>query len=202
MSRADCDVHCPAGLEMSADSQCVPCPVGSFKTTSMLVCRRCDLGFSTALSGCSKPEQCDVVHCPRGHYTNPTLSGKENQRTHSSADVCPACPLGFYQDLSGQRDCKRCPEGRQTRRPASTRADDCELDLSVMCVPSEPQPCPAGQECVYLNNGRYECRVLQRRESHPAAQDLPDWVWMSFGGLLFVVAGSVLLAALIYRKKL
>ena len=38
---------------------------------------------------------------------------------------CIKCPVGFYQDLDAQFDCKPCPDGKSTIKRGSRSSDSC-----------------------------------------------------------------------------
>ena len=54
------------------------------------------------------------VHCPRGTYHNYTTNS------------CLGCPIGSYNDQTGQTSCQPCPEHHSTRKLNAKHAHECK----------------------------------------------------------------------------
>ncbi|XP_028967225.1 uncharacterized protein LOC108863645 [Galendromus occidentalis] len=52
------------------------------------------------------------LHCPAGTFA-------------AEDEKCSFCPRGFYQDLTRQAQCKKCPDGTHTREEGSKSLSDC-----------------------------------------------------------------------------
>ncbi|KAM6933259.1 uncharacterized protein FYW49_001626 [Xenentodon cancila] len=87
----------------------------------------CPVGHFCA-EGSSSPSP-----CPAGFY--------QNEAGGKSEEECKPCPLGWFQDLPGQKECNPCPAGFhcQPPSPGSTRGSSPGI--------SSPLPCPAGYIC-------------------------------------------------------
>ncbi len=63
-------------------------------------------------NGCVLPD-----HCPPGTYLVQGNTNFENQ--------CIQCPVGQYQNETGQTSCRNCPNDTSTRRTGSQGEDQC-----------------------------------------------------------------------------
>ncbi|XP_076318247.1 uncharacterized protein LOC143229580 isoform X1 [Tachypleus tridentatus] len=70
--------------------------------------------------------------CDKGEVLNENLNGKIPSCLHCPAgthasfeEKCVFCPRGFYQDLTRQGSCKRCPDGTYTKSEGSKSLTDC-----------------------------------------------------------------------------
>ncbi|XP_077467725.1 uncharacterized protein LOC144083617 [Stigmatopora argus] len=149
---------CPKGTfsEQSGlmdESQCRRCSPGSYCSETGLsrVSGPCLPGFY-CLEGSPTAAPVSSVSggaCPAGHYCaqgsdvpSPCPPGSfRNETGGKGKDDCKLCLPGFYQDLSGQTECRRCPSGFhcETLRLSSTRGSS--------SVFYSPLPCPAGFFC-------------------------------------------------------
>ncbi|GLD57311.1 zonadhesin-like isoform X1 [Lates japonicus] len=135
------------------ESQCRSCSPGFYCSESGLSavsgpCLRgfyCLEGSQTATPMSSESGSV----CPAGHYCtegssvpSPCPAGSyQNETGGKGKDDCKPCPLGLFQDLSGQKECKPCPPGFhcQSLSPIPTRGSPTGV--------SSPLPCPAGYIC-------------------------------------------------------
>ncbi|XP_056298042.1 multiple epidermal growth factor-like domains protein 6 [Pseudoliparis swirei] len=155
---------CPVGTSVPK-----PCPKGTFSEQNRLVdeaqCRRCRPGSYcsepglSAVSGpcppgfyCLEGSQTATLSgsvCPAGHYCaegsrvpSPCPVGSyQNETGGQRKDYCKTCPLGWFQDVSGQTECNPCPPGFHCPYPSSgpTRGSSAGV--------SGPLPCPSGYIC-------------------------------------------------------
>ncbi|XP_037124116.1 zonadhesin [Syngnathus acus] len=134
-------------------SQCRNCSPGFYcsETGLSAVSGPCLAGFY-CLEGSQTAAPMSSVSggvCPAGHYCaegsnvpSPCPTGSfRNETGGKFKDDCQPCLPGFYQDLSGQIECRRCPSGFhcEALRLSSTRGTSSGL--------SSPLPCPAGFFC-------------------------------------------------------
>lgn len=54
------------------------------------------------------------MQCPRGTYHNHTTN------------TCVSCPMGTYNEITGQSDCIHCPPYHSTRKPNSKHSTECK----------------------------------------------------------------------------
>ena len=113
---------CPAG-EQSADngSDCVACPPGTFKSSSMSLNKICQ----QKMKDCSKANADD----------NPYLHvGKSKVVDDNVCIPSGQCALGFEKTTTSQKNCSRCPEGQFKDRVSDRR-----------CVAKQTDSCKSGQ---------------------------------------------------------
>ncbi|XP_077422977.1 uncharacterized protein LOC144052618 isoform X3 [Vanacampus margaritifer] len=135
------------------ESQCRSCSPGFYcsETGLSAVSGPCLAGFY-CLEGSQTAAPISSLSggvCPAGHYCaegssvpSPCPTGSfRNETGGKGKDDCKPCLPGFYQDFSGQTECRRCPSGFhcETLRLSSTRGSSSGL--------SSPLPCPAGFFC-------------------------------------------------------
>ncbi|KAA8594284.1 hypothetical protein FQN60_005118, partial [Etheostoma spectabile] len=149
---------CPKGTfsEQSGlvdESQCRSCSPGFFcsETGLSAVSGPCLPGFY-CLEGSQTATPMSSVSggvCPAGHYCaegssvpSPCPAGfYQNETGGKGKDYCKTCPLGWFQDLPGQKECNPCPPGFhcQSQSLSPTRGSSSGV--------SSPVPCPAGYIC-------------------------------------------------------
>lgn len=119
--------YSPTGLE-----PCSTCPQGTYQTEySMKYCQTCPEGSTTWRRGARRVEDCKPV-CPAGQVSETGLS------------PCFHCPAGFYQPLSGQKFCIRCPKRAPFTLSSSTaNRIDCLRTLTEL---NETLPEPEATE--------------------------------------------------------
>ncbi|GFR99359.1 Pol polyprotein [Elysia marginata] len=112
--REDLCVSCGPGTSYNTtSSECDNCPVGQYQTGySQLACLPCSPGLTTNGIGADDGNLC-VDECLLGQFYSTVTS------------TCQSCPLGFYQDQTGQFQCKPCPVGETTGQVASTSIVSC-----------------------------------------------------------------------------
>ncbi|XP_074536526.1 uncharacterized protein LOC141798463 [Halichoeres trimaculatus] len=134
-------------------SQCHSCSPGFYCSESGLsaVSGPCLPGFY-CLEGSQSSTPISNVSggvCPTGHFCtegtyvpSPCPAGSfRNETGGKSIDDCKPCQHGWFQDLSGQKECHPCPPGFLCRSlgPTFTRGGS--------AGDSSPVPCPAGYVC-------------------------------------------------------
>ncbi|XP_072885876.1 uncharacterized protein [Hemitrygon akajei] len=131
--------YCPEGSAVPE-----PCPEATYSTTAgnkaLDNCLPCTQGFFCEGIGLLHP----TGVCSSGYY----CPGGQNSPTPAdflcpAGSRCPAgssspepCPRGFYQALTGQRDCNPCPTG--------TYCSTSDLENRGIKI---PQLCPSGHFC-------------------------------------------------------
>ncbi|XP_060063970.1 uncharacterized protein LOC132544399 [Ylistrum balloti] len=144
LSAVESSLICPDGyLLMGTD--CVTCGFGTYLNLTTNLCDYCAKGFyyvsegNTSCRACPEGTttecpaavslaQCHVV-CENGSFFNLTTQ------------TCEICPMGTYQDQSGQFECLACPYNQTTIQNGTTDVkfcfDDCpsgfEVDLQGSC---------------------------------------------------------------------
>ena len=184
---SSCFVSCEEGwfLDKSV-SQCKKCPVGQYQDQSgQDHCKQCPDGKSTASEGQKNMSSCTVVFCGKGQYLNATeckpcgpnkitnatgqsdvsscfVSCEEGWFLDKSVSQCKKCPVGQYQDQSGQDHCKQCPDGKSTASEGQKNMSSCTVVV-----------CGKGQ---YLNDSNcFDCpkNTYQDVEEHNATECKP-----------------------------
>ncbi|RUS73176.1 hypothetical protein EGW08_019068 [Elysia chlorotica] len=131
----ECPVGYFSGRSDSAGGACLPCPRGYFSDqTAQTSCTRCGSNLTTLQEGSVSQADCVESCSPGSYYSTETTR-------------CHLCPLGQYQEMSGQSTCNSCPPGLSTRTPGETRSSGCqdvcgagqELWLAGQC-----RKCPVG----------------------------------------------------------
>ncbi|KAK3789280.1 hypothetical protein RRG08_001670 [Elysia crispata] len=164
-------VSCGPGTSYNTSTaQCDNCPVGQYQAGyGQLACLVCSPGLTTDGIGADRGDLC-VDDCPLGQYYNTTVS------------TCQACGLGFYQDQTGQFQCKPCPVGETTGQVESTSIMSCaegcdsgeQLLASGVCSPCSVGtyrdksisrvcvPCPDGYTTLGQGNqAQSNCSILK-----------------------------------------
>ncbi|XP_076452127.1 uncharacterized protein LOC143287751 [Babylonia areolata] len=123
-------VECgPGTFYNSSTKQCDNCPVGQFMPGyAALSCNDCPGGQTTASVGSARSSDCAEI-CPVGQFFN--------------GSSCAPCPVSFYQNQTGQFQCKPCPRGFLTLTEGTTSEDSCaegcqsgyELLANGTCIP-------------------------------------------------------------------
>lgn len=112
---------------------CDDCPLGMYQDLAkQTMCKSCGTGMTTELTGEFDPNMCKKS-CPVGQY----FSYANNN--------CMPCPLGYYQDQTGQFSCKPCSAGFTTEFTGT--------NSSSLCSPT----CDSG----YQLNGVGNCVACQ-----------------------------------------
>ena len=110
--------QCSAGFQpdvIAAPSQCVACPVQTFKDVqSNAPCTACPPN-SVSAAGQTSQSACT---CSAGYEGDATVSSAQT-------DSCRSCPYGYYKTAAGNTGCTACLVGNTTLQRASTLASDC-----------------------------------------------------------------------------
>ncbi|XP_070188097.1 uncharacterized protein [Littorina saxatilis] len=123
-------VECgPGTLYNTSTLHCDNCPVGQYTSGYAAVsCTPCPQGQTTRSIGSTSVSDCAAL-CPVGQYHN--------------GSRCALCPTAFYQNQTGQFECRPCPRGYLTLVEGSTSQSSCaegcqsgyELLVNGTCVP-------------------------------------------------------------------
>ena len=81
-----------------------------------------------SFSGCQQP--CYIARCrnlPQAEMHHRLFIGicKPGTASVSGFQPCFTCEYGFYQDMPGQNECKKCPAGQTTKHLNSAHSSDC-----------------------------------------------------------------------------
>ncbi|GFN78320.1 fibropellin-1 [Plakobranchus ocellatus] len=123
-SVSDCQDICKAGQEIFG-GVCRRCPIGTYKpenTTSILICAKCPQGKTTDEEGATSITLCSLDICIPGFFWD------QNKKS------CNPCPIGTYQPLKGQKECKLCGESFTTRKEGSDKVELCIARLVDECA--------------------------------------------------------------------
>ncbi len=116
---------------LSSLAQCTPCSAGYYCNSTGIIAPalQCWVGYF-CVNGTVLPSQL----CPTGAMC-PLGSGRP-----------VLCPLGSYQDASGQSMCKSCPPGFMCQSTGLTNATNCPLGSYCLANTKLPSdwPCPPG----------------------------------------------------------
>ena len=165
----DCVLTCTPG-EYSVDglAPCNKCPIGQYQNSSgQLECVMCPENYSTRNNGNQGLEDC-LQLCSPGEYSVDGFI------------PCNKCPIGQYQNSSGQLECVMCPENHNTHSNGSREVEDC----ARLCSSGEYSAdglapcskCPIGQ---YQNlHHQLECAVCPTGQStrNTGSQQIEDCV--------------------------
>ncbi|KAK3579234.1 hypothetical protein CHS0354_033305 [Potamilus streckersoni] len=147
----------------SLNGQCLAvCSPGNYLNATNNVCFQCELGFYQDQNNATSCKSCGteritlirgspsylycVVPCPVGRYHTDTVN----------TAACEECPVGQYQNASGQQSCLICPSGRTTYLTGSALCYDiCNVGSFFNTTLVSCQYCPPGQ--YQPNTGKMEC---------------------------------------------
>ncbi|CAB3397721.1 unnamed protein product [Caenorhabditis bovis] len=114
-SIAQCLDKCRPGHQRSVDgSTCEPCPIGSFKSESDMVCMMCPTGRTTLSKASKNLAACHIKICFPGTILD------------QSTFKCLPCDYGTYMDEYDGRICKTCPVSTTTYQQGANSAKMCE----------------------------------------------------------------------------
>ncbi|XP_052778282.1 proprotein convertase subtilisin/kexin type 5-like [Mya arenaria] len=140
-----------------------PCDKGQFWDSTYGLCRPCTIGKYQ-----NKPNQEECVDCPHGKTTasegathlydcidKPPQDCPKGSFLDHSTKTCQKCPVGTYQDETGQTNCKPCPDGKTTRYPGADNEHD-SCDAGYYYIPGHDgcDPCPQN---TYCESGQSQC---------------------------------------------
>ncbi|XP_060558238.1 sushi, von Willebrand factor type A, EGF and pentraxin domain-containing protein 1-like [Ruditapes philippinarum] len=119
---------------------CQPCPLGYYKDEpGFKLCMRCPFRTSTKSKGSYSIQDCKEI-CPPGSFSSNGLIS------------CLVCQRGYYQDMHGQTECKKCPEGTTTILPNGTNVNNCTAtNENNRCIRSSCN----GHRCISRNGERF-----------------------------------------------
>jgi len=123
-SGADCRISCVAGqyLQSIRASRCSICPAGRFASATVTATSSKTFGLEASCTHCPAGKTSSALQIYTQSQCNVRLSGRCKAAT-SSAQGCPACAAGFYNEKSlslRTADCKQCPKGKTTNSPGKT----------------------------------------------------------------------------------
>ena len=148
---SDCVKVCGLGKFLN-DSNCFDCPKNTYqemKEHNATECKPCGPNKITNATGQSDVSSC-FVSCEEGWFLDKRVS------------QCKKCPVGQYQDQSGQDHCKQCPDGKSTASEGQKNMSSCTVVF-----------CGKGQ---YLNDSNcFDCpkNTYQDVEEHNATECKP-----------------------------
>ena len=148
---SDCVKVCGLGKFLN-DSNCFDCPKNTYqdmKEHNATECKPCGPNKITNATGQSDVSSC-FVSCEEGWFLDKSVS------------QCKKCPVGQYQDQSGQDHCKQCPDGKSTASEGQKNMSSCTVVV-----------CGKGQ---YLNDSNcFDCpkNTYQDVEEHNATECKP-----------------------------
>ena len=148
---SDCVKVCGLGKFLN-DSNCFDCPKNTYqemKEHNATDCKPCGPNKITNATGQSDVSSC-FVSCEEGWFLDKSVS------------QCKKCPVGQYQDQSGQDHCKQCPDGKSTASEGQKNMSSCTVVF-----------CGKGQ---YLNDSNcFDCpkNTYQDVEEHNATECKP-----------------------------
>ena len=148
---SDCVKVCGLGKFLN-DSNCFDCPKNTYqemKEHNATECKPCGPNKITNATGQSDVSSC-FVSCEEGWFLDKSVS------------QCKKCPVGQYQDQSGQDHCKQCPDGKSTASEGQKNMSSCTVVF-----------CGKGQ---YLNDSNcFDCpnNTYQDAEEHNATECKP-----------------------------
>ena len=147
----DCVKVCGLGKFLN-DSNCFDCPKNTYqdmKEHNATECKPCGPNKITNATGQSDVSSC-FVSCEEGWFLDKSVS------------QCKKCPVGQYQDQSGQDHCKPCPDGKSTASEGQKNMSSCTVVF-----------CGKGQ---YLNDSNcFDCpkNTYQDVKEHNATECKP-----------------------------
>ena len=141
----------------SALRDCVKCPMAKYgDEIGLRTCKECPEGQTTFSIGSAHVEEC--IQCEPGRFLP--------QNEQNSLDkTCNTCPGGWYQDVYGERQCKRCPSGRFTFGVGSTSVAACETcgagtylvnKICLNCPSGWYKPADDNTVCIACESGKYQ----------------------------------------------
>lgn len=163
------------------------------------VCKTCDEGKFSGQYGAAAKDEC--FRCSRGERANDDYDGciPCPVGTYEVGGICNLCPVGKFNDIVNQTECKNCPIGKNTF--GGTGAVECyncnpgkyaptegmpeclecrEGSVTKLAGQSECEPCPANK--YQRLTGQIECFNLT--EGHRAVTD-------TVGGIVYRVDQTI-----------
>ena len=138
------------------DSRCTKCPKGTYQDkTGQSKCKTCPQEY-TSSTGAKAKTSCyraiaggksiingKIYRCSKGSYST------ERKVNYGSDSRCTACKAGTYQNLDGQKSCKKCSSGYSSKQGASycTRSSCPAGSYLDSSYSTGCRPCPSGKYC-------------------------------------------------------
>ncbi|CAL4065422.1 unnamed protein product, partial [Meganyctiphanes norvegica] len=154
---ADCKAKClPGSYAADGLEPCTTCDLGEYQDEyGSTSCATCPYGTTTWRRGSWLMEECKPA-CQPGNVSE------------TGVDPCFECPVGFFQDKSGQTKCFRCPDNAATADTGSTSIVQCEgVDENNQAAYTELEalpmndcfsaPCENNGHCTPMDSG-YICQ--------------------------------------------
>lgn len=152
-SSQECREECAAGLNLSINGNCEPCPQGTYRPRGTPTCVKCPPGRTTASVSSVRQEQCSLEVCKQGYYLNATL------------EICMLCPKGTYQNMEQREtECITCPSDTTTEELGATHKSNCSNPCEVN---GQTRLCQANAFCVLrdgTSRSTCECKPKYRLE--------------------------------------
>ncbi|XP_042878589.1 sushi, von Willebrand factor type A, EGF and pentraxin domain-containing protein 1-like isoform X2 [Penaeus japonicus] len=158
-SGQDCKAQClPGSFSDDGLEPCVTCDLGQYQDEyASLSCASCPHNTTTWRRGCWVIEECQPS-CAPGSVSETGLQ------------PCFDCPVGFFQEQSGQTECFRCPHGAGTDGLGATSIFQCHgvtegdqaahTNLDTLSINDcFSTPCLNGGSCSPLDLG-YVCQCV------------------------------------------
>ena len=202
----DC-IACPAGFSTSGErarDRCDRCARGEFASTvasetcgscsvnsfadkkNSTLCRQCPIGWSTDADGSAKCTKCGAGSYGKvqGEACAPCESGFYRNGSDPITDNCRPCPVGTYQDSTGNAaclpclpgqmgnatGCHDCPQGKVSRKAGASNCADCDAGRSTGTTGSAKcTNCEAGTYSSTVGQECQACMPGQYRSSKDAA---------------------------------
>lgn len=194
----DCVKVCGLGKFLN-DSNCFDCPKNTYqdaKEHRTTECKNCGPNKITNATGQSDVSSC-FVSCEEGWFLEKSVS------------QCKKCPVGQYQDQSGQDHCKQCPDGKSTAREGQKNVSSCTV---VFCGKGQfyetssasCKPCPYGTYQVAKNHQLENCKMCQSKKTsvNEGAEDSRECIASDGKGIAEVVKMSVKFTSLSWSEEL
>ncbi|XP_047481240.1 LOW QUALITY PROTEIN: sushi, von Willebrand factor type A, EGF and pentraxin domain-containing protein 1-like [Penaeus chinensis] len=158
-SDQDCKSQClPGSFSEDGLEPCVTCDLGQYQDEyASFSCASCPHNTTTWRRGCWVIAECQPA-CEPGSVSETGLQ------------PCFDCPVGFFQEKSGQTECFRCPHGAETDGQGSTSFFQCHgvtegdqaahTSLDTLTINDcFSTPCLHGGSCSALDFG-YVCQCV------------------------------------------
>lgn len=173
----DC-INCTSGTYSGAqDNECIECSPGRFSNVNgSISCTVCPVGTFQDLWG-----QTICKDCPLGTWTDGTTTDSFNGCLHcvtgtvrAQGDIgCQLCPIGKFQNLTGEQECLECASGRFMDDQGQSSCSSCPIgtwtDIMGSISSSNCTACPQGTfrdseqdvGCTQCERGRFS-KDIQR----------------------------------------
>ncbi|XP_069124102.1 uncharacterized protein [Argopecten irradians] len=121
--------NCPDGY-LLVNSECVTCGLGMYLNTTTLLCEYCPKGFyynsDYENNSCRACPEGTTTECPAAVSVSQCHAICQNGSFFNiTSGICELCPLGTYQNESGQFQCLSCQYGQTTHQNGTTDVNSC-----------------------------------------------------------------------------